>query len=82
MPDEIILYTTAGCHLCEQAEAVIRQVQAEQPQWRLYKQDIADSAVLVDKYGVRIPVLGVPGSDEELGWPFDEGAVRAFLEVV
>lgn len=49
------VYTTLGCHLCEQVEALVA---------RLSKTDlcfehieIVDDEALVERYGVRIPVL-------------------------
>lgn len=32
--------------------------------------DIASDAALVDRYGIRIPVLVNRTTDQELGWPF------------
>lgn len=74
---ELILYTTAGCHLCEQAEAVLRN---ELGGFNLQLVDIADSEELVARYGLRIPVLRVGGSDAELGWPFNAFTVADFLD--
>ncbi|ARU57144.1 MAG: glutaredoxin family protein [Pseudomonadales bacterium] len=69
MQPEIILYTTLGCHLCEQAEQVLREVNQHLPiQWT--KKDIADDDQLVERYGIRIPVLYVEGYADDLGWPF------------
>jgi len=76
---ELVLYHTAGCHLCELAEAIVRPL-AVVAGVRVRLVDIADSEALMARYGVRIPVLAnpaVPG--EEIGWPFDEGAVRGLL---
>ncbi len=67
------LYSTAGCHLCEEAEAMLAQAGAA---WETV--DIAADPALLDSYGVRIPVLRTAGG-AELGWPFDVAAVRAFL---
>lgn len=32
--------------------------------------DIASDEALVDRYGIRIPVLVNRATDQELGWPF------------
>ncbi len=55
-----MLYTRAGCHLCEQAEAVLR---AEQPRlgFDLETVDIDHDPALADRYGVRVPVVAVDG---------------------
>jgi hypothetical protein len=41
--------------------------------------DIAEDDDLLEKYGVRIPVVKREDTDAELGWPFDEAAVRRFI---
>lgn len=74
---ELILYTTAGCHLCEQAEAILRN---ELFGFKLRLVDIADSEALATRYGLRIPVVRVGGSDAELGWPFNALALADFLD--
>ena len=72
---EIKLYGTAFCHLCEQAEAVLREIGIEADYV-----DIADDDVLLEKYGIRIPVLKRADTGAELGWPFDAVVVSRFLE--
>lgn len=70
----LVLYGTSCCHLCEQAEAILRDagIDAEHI-------DIAEDDVLLEKYGIRIPVLRRADSGAELGWPFDAGMVGQFL---
>ena len=64
----IILYGTKGCHLCDDAERLLQQVQAVIPfQWQYI--DIALDDSLINKYGVVIPVLK-KASSIELNWPF------------
>ncbi|MEE4201993.1 MAG: glutaredoxin family protein [Halieaceae bacterium] len=72
---EVTLYTTAGCHLCEMAEEVLHDCGVQ-----FTPVDIADRPELIERYGVRIPVIALP-SGRELGWPFDGSAVTAFLAV-
>lgn len=75
---ELILYTTSGCHLCEQAEELIApHIQPEGIQLKLI--DIADSDQLFDRYGIRIPVIQRGDTLDELGWPFDESQLVLFL---
>lgn len=57
------LYTTLGCHLCEQLEALLATLCAEP--YRLERVEISDDDALVERYGVRIPVL-VDEAGEEL----------------
>ncbi|MFP5431052.1 MAG: glutaredoxin family protein [Gammaproteobacteria bacterium] len=64
----LILLGTRGCHLCDKAEALLRQVSAARSlQWEY--RDIALDEALVSRYGERIPVLLLPDGGE-LGWPF------------
>ncbi|MGL4474024.1 MAG: glutaredoxin family protein [Shewanella sp.] len=71
---EWILYHTDGCHLCEQAAALLASanINAE-------LQDICDDEALVARYGISIPVLARRDSSQELSWPFDLAAVVAFV---
>lgn len=74
----IYLYSTPGCHLCELArEIVVPLLNAEQLQ--LEEIDIAESDELIERYGVRIPVLKSPQHTDELGWPFDTEQAIEFL---
>lgn len=78
----LVLYTTSGCHLCEQAQQLIEEELAQAGRagyWQLVSRDIADDEALVERYGIRIPVVRRADNDEELGWPFDRLALAAFL---
>lgn len=76
------LYTTLGCHLCEEAEAVLlpllSQAQAAGISIEIEVIDIAEEG-LIDTYGVRIPVLRCVQTERELDWPFDVGQVSGLL---
>ncbi len=77
----LILYTTVGCHLCEQARDLLDQVLAEQGgAWRVRSCDIADAPELIDRYGLRIPVLRREQDGAELGWPFDHEQLSRWLQ--
>ena len=41
--------------------------------------EIADDEDLLERYGVRIPVLRRLDTGEELDWPFDVAAVRRLV---
>ncbi|MDS4021813.1 MAG: glutaredoxin family protein [Candidatus Competibacter sp.] len=73
----LVLYTTIGCHLCERAEGLVRQ----QTDMAVGLVEIADDAELLERYGVRIPVLRRLDTGEELDWPFDVTAIRRLLAV-
>jgi len=68
----LALYATSGCHLCEQAADLIRGAVAVP--FRMV--EIADDENLMERYGLRIPVLRQLDTGEELDWPFDAAAVR------
>lgn len=70
----VTLYTTAGCHLCEEAREVLLTVD---PALVIHAVDIAEDDTLMDRYGERIPV--VRRGERELGWPFGLLEARAFL---
>lgn len=64
----LTLYGTSGCHLCDQAEALLIQAaSARRLEWRYV--DIALDDALVERYGTRIPVL-LSADGGETGWPF------------
>lgn len=73
----VTLYSGPGCHLCEQAKAVIEPV-LEQLDWHCQEVNIRGDDALELLYGLRIPLLKTP-SGEEKGWPFSEGQVRRLL---
>lgn len=70
------LYGTYGCHLCAEAEHLCRTTL---PGLDLRTIDIADHAELMERYGLRIPVLRDPDSGRELGWPFGPDELQTFL---
>lgn len=75
------LYTSVGCHLCEQAEVILQEVLGDDCE-RVMLMEISDSDDLMASYGLRIPVLaGTSKSGEwcELGWPFGSEEVLKFL---
>lgn len=76
--DHIILYTTSGCHLCEQARALLAPV-LDSTRLHLQEVDIAVSDELIDRYGVRIPVVAMEQKGAELNWPFDSEELLAFV---
>jgi len=69
---ELTFYTTDGCHLCEEANVLLQQLLAQQPdQFQIKVVDIVESNDLVEQYGTRIPVVVREGALQDLGWPFD-----------
>ena len=79
MKKELLLYTSSGCHLCEQAAGLLVPLLLRYD-LSLREVEISESDRLMDRYGMRIPVLGVAGSAVELAWPFDEQAVKRYVK--
>jgi len=69
----LTLYTTAGCHLCEHAEAILSEAGV-----RFTPVDIEEDLGLIERYGIRIPVVA-DAEGRELGWPFDGAALQNWL---
>jgi glutaredoxin len=76
---KLTLYTTDGCHLCEHAEALLERVAQTEPDLSWSKVDIASSDELMDRYGIRIPVIQLESADYDLGWPFSDADVLHYL---
>ena len=73
-----LLYTTAACHLCEQAQKLLATLPLKTG-IPIDLVDIADDEALVARYGVRIPVLVRLADGEELQWPFDSAQALAYF---
>ncbi|HLT31313.1 MAG TPA: glutaredoxin family protein [Myxococcaceae bacterium] len=52
----VTLYTRAGCHLCDEALGVLREVQAQHA-FELKIVDISEDAILLARYRMDIPVV-------------------------
>lgn len=70
----IRLFSTEGCHLCEQAYAMLAELGA-----KVEVVDIAFDDELFSRYGVTIPVVNLNG--EELNWPFTIETLKSWLEI-
>lgn len=71
------LYSRPDCHLCDEAEAMLELVAPESP---VEMVDIEGDIRLLDRYGIRVPVLRRELDGAELGWPFDAGQLGEFLK--
>ncbi len=80
-----ILYGTLGCHLCDDAEALLAPLLVAVSgdigsDCEIECVDIADDDALLERYGERIPVLRRVADGVELSWPFDTvGAYRLLV---
>ncbi len=70
---DYLLYGTSHCHLCEQARALLAQRGVSATHI-----DIAEDDTLLERYGVRIPVLFRTADGAELDWPFDTEQIGRF----
>jgi len=76
------MYTTLGCHLCDEAEALLVEngfidVLAAMGV-SFVKHDVADDVSLFKVYGERIPVLQM-GDALPLYWPFTAAELATYL---
>jgi glutaredoxin len=55
----VTVYTRAGCHLCEDAIVIVREVAAGRADVALV--DIDADRDLYDRYTVRVPVIAIDG---------------------
>jgi hypothetical protein len=70
------LYSTDGCHLCEQVEQMIVSLNLQS---KVSVVDIVDDDTLVEQYGKTIPVLKNIPLGDEINWPFDIQQLAHFL---
>ncbi len=71
---KLSLYSTWGCHLCEQAEQLLLQAGLAGAVEII---DIVDEPAAFERYRVHIPVLKV--NEQELFWPFDLEQIQQLL---
>lgn len=73
----VTLFTKPGCHLCDDARAVVEEVCAELGEaWN--EVDILSSEELSARYGEEIPVTLVDGAQHDF-WRVDPDRLRAAL---
>lgn len=71
---KLSLYSTWGCHLCEQAEQLLLQAGLAGAVEII---DIVDEPAVFERYRVHIPVLKV--NEQELFWPFELEQIQQLL---
>jgi glutaredoxin len=75
--NRVRLLSKPGCHLCEDAEAVVASVCAEVGA-TFEVVDVTQDCELLEKYGEQIPVTFVDGAQHDF-WRVDEARLRAAL---
>lgn len=59
-PVEVVFYTKAGCHLCEDARDLLEEI-AEETEYALTEIDIRSDMEVFEHYRYRIPVILING---------------------
>jgi hypothetical protein len=77
MGSELKLYWTPACHLCEEALVILHPI-INTYCLIMHQIDITENDELLDRYGLRIPVLAL--NSLELEWPFDAEQVLTILQ--
>ncbi|CAB4962770.1 unannotated protein [freshwater metagenome] len=73
----ITFYSRVGCHLCEDARAVVVRVCADLGE-SFVEVDVDSDPDLEDRFGEEVPVTFVDGRQHDF-WRVDEGRLRAAL---
>ena len=58
----VVLYSRAGCHLCDAARDVLLAERSRSP-FELVEVDVAGDDLLEREYGIRIPVVEIEGRE-------------------
>ena len=77
MTARVTLYGRRGCHLCDDARAVINRVCVDLGE-SFTEVDIDSDPALLDRFGEEIPVTFVDGAQHDF-WRVDETRLRAAL---
>jgi glutaredoxin len=77
MTARVTLYSRPGCHLCDDARAVIARVCGDLGE-SFDEVDIHSDPVLLDRFTDEVPVTFVDGRQHDF-WRVDEGRLRAAL---
>ena len=57
---EVVLYTRAGCHLCDEAKQILRELQ-KNTRFEFSEVDIDHDPVLRERFNDEVPVIFVHG---------------------
>ncbi|MFH5821992.1 glutaredoxin family protein [Georgenia sp. AZ-5] len=73
----VVLYGRAGCHLCDQARAMLERLREETGEG-FAEVDVDADAGLRERYGELVPVVTVDGVQQGY-WRIEASRVRAAL---
>lgn len=74
----VTLLGKPGCHLCDDARAVVQGVLADHPEVVFEERSILDDPALLDAYAEEIPVVLIDDRVHTI-WRVDENRLRAAL---
>jgi len=74
----VIIYSRAGCHLCEVTEKMARRLQEERP-FALDSVNVDGDTSLLERYGSRVPVVVIDGVEQFAGRA-TEGELRRAIK--
>ena len=75
---KVVLYSKVGCHLCDEARALLDELAAE-VDFELIEVEIHDDPALYERYKYRIPVVAINGV-EALEGRFDQADLRVAMD--
>ena len=78
MPASLLLLGKPGCHLCDDARAVVREVLTGFPGVSFEERSILDDPALLDAYAEEIPVVLIDDRVHAI-WRVDPERLRAAL---
>ena len=74
----VLLLGKPGCHLCDDARAIVAEVLAELPAVTFEERSILDDVALLDEYAEEIPVVLIDGRVHTI-WRVDPARLRKAL---
>ena len=77
-PTRVLLLGKPGCHLCDDARAVVAEVLTDFPAVEFEERSILDDPALRDAYAEEIPVVLVDGRVHTI-WRVDPARLRKAL---
>lgn len=77
-PARVLLLGKPGCHLCDDARAIVLDVLADHPGVEFEERSILDDPALLDAYAEEIPVVLIDGRVHTI-WRVDPARLRKAL---
>jgi glutaredoxin len=73
------LYMRQRCHLCEEAKAMLEDLQHNWD-FEIVEMDIDEDDRLVEEYGIIIPVIEIDGEEVQAGIIHKKSIIEAFTQ--